>query len=332
MISISVVIPVYSGESYIEELLEELDKLSNSLISQDAPFCLREVIFVNDNAKDNSAGIIEKYAKNHQWIVLLHLSRNFGQHPATIAGILHSSGDWVVTLDEDLQHPPAQIPRLLLKAVTTGADVVYGKAAVPVHQSLIRDVSSKISKLCISLLSGNKNINKLSSFRLIRGSIARAASSICGHDTYFDVALLWFTDRVEAVSMTLKDRRHIESGQSGYTLRSLLSHGRRLLFSSQLKILRLGALLGFFVVGASIVGGMLLLLVKLMVPSAIDAVGWTSLMITQSFFGGLILLLLGIILEYLSILVLRAHGKPLFFTVNRSSDQELVNYFQKNSQ
>src|SRR5690606_1835303 len=200
MIALSVVVPVYSGENYIKELIAEIENLRVARDIPGAPITLSELIFVNDASVDNSADIIREYSRGKSWIINLQLSRNFGQHPATVAGILHSSGDWVVTLDEDLQHPPKKIPSLLLRAVTVHADVVYGQTDTTIHESLFRDFSSKIYKKFISVITANKNIRNLSSFRLIRGSIARAASSICGHDTYFDVALLWFTDRVETVS------------------------------------------------------------------------------------------------------------------------------------
>lgn len=329
MIYVSVVVPVYSGERYLEELINQIEKLKESWQEKKLPISLAEVIFVIDGAVDNSAEVIRRCVVDRSWIVHLMLSRNYGQHPATIAGILHSSGDWVVTLDEDLQHPPSEIPKLIVQAINAQADVVYGVACDRVHESLFRDFSSKLWKRTIAYLTGYKKLNQVSSFRLIRGSIARAASSICAYDTYFDVALSWYTKSVHFVSLPLKDQRYIESKQSGYNFKSLLSHARRLAITSQLKVLRLGALLGFVVVSISVVVGVVVFLMKLFYPASVSAAGWTSLMLAQAFFGGLILLLLGIVLEYLSILVLKAHGKPLFFAVDRSSDKELVDFLDK---
>jgi glycosyltransferase involved in cell wall biosynthesis len=113
MLHLSIVVPVYSGENFLRDLLSAVQDLRNSWVEKDAPIQLTELIFVDDNAIDNSAVIIDDIASEHDWVVALHLSRNFGQHPATIAGILHSSGDWVVTLDEDLQHPPSHIADMI---------------------------------------------------------------------------------------------------------------------------------------------------------------------------------------------------------------------------
>ena len=137
-------------------------------------------------------------------------------------------------MDEDLQHPPARIADLFDVVAETGADIVYGKPRDGTHQSAMRDLSSRLYKRLIETLTGNHNITKVNSFRLVRGPVARAASGICGHDTYFDVALGWFSQRVESIEMDLRDLRYIDSGKSGYSFRSLLSHARRLAFSSHI--------------------------------------------------------------------------------------------------
>lgn len=326
-IALSVVVPVYSGEAYIQKLVSELEALRMQWSVQRAPLSLDEVVLVDDCAIDRSPDIIDQLADEIPWVVPLHLARNFGQHAATIAGILHSAGDWIVTLDEDLQHPPAQIPELLRKAVETRSDVIYANAEAGVHETAVRDVTSRSYKRLIERLTRNPNVGKFSSFRVIRGPVARAAASVCTHDTYFDVALSWFTERIDAVSMQLKDQRYISTGQTGYGFRALLSHARRLFVSSQLNVLRVGALFGVCVVGLSVVGGLVLLITKLVRPATIMVTGWTSLMLTIAFFGGMVIMLLGIVLEYMSILVLRAHGKPLFFTIDRTSDSVLVGHF-----
>lgn len=330
MLTLSVVVPVYAGETYLNQLQSEIAEIRNRWRNEEAPIRISELILVNDSARDSSPAIVDQMARESDWIVALHLSRNFGQHPATIAGILHSSGDWVVTMDEDLQHSPGRISEMLQIACGEGADVVYGKAESPVHENGFRDYSSKLSKRVIEYLSGNPDITKASSFRLIRGSIARAAASVCGHDTYFDVAISWFSQRIQVVRMEMKDERFIRTGRSGYKWTSLLSHGRRLVFSSQLKVLRLALLLGFVVASLAVIGVCMILLLRLISPAAIGMQGWTSLFLSICFFGGFGIFLTGVLLEYMSVLVLRAHGKPLFFTVDRSSDVEIDRYFLLN--
>jgi undecaprenyl-phosphate 4-deoxy-4-formamido-L-arabinose transferase len=255
------------------------------------------------------------------------MARNFGQHPATIAGILYSSGDWVVTLDEDLQHPPEKIDDLLLKVAQQSFDIVYAKAEGSVHENYLRDFGSILYKRAIETLTGNSNVRHFNSFRLIRGSVARAAGSVCGHDTYFDVALSWFTQRVGVASMPLKDNRVISGKKSGYRFSKLLSHARRMLMSSGTKVVRLGGAAGLLIVVGSLFSAAIITFRKIFYPETIVVDGWTSLMLAVVFFGGAAAFLMGIVLEYLSMLVINAHGKPIFFTVDRSSDADLAKHF-----
>ena len=329
---LSIVVPVYSGDQYIPELFEEIKRLRETWLNIEAPIRLSELIFVNDDAADNSPAIITELGNKHGWVTALNLSKNFGQHPATIAGILHSSGDLVATLDEDLQHHPDQIPGMIRKLVATNSDIIYAKPLAHVHKSLFRDLSSRFYKFMIGRLTGQSNLKKINSFRLMRGSIARAASSVSVHDIYFDVALQWFSNRIETCELKLVDKRYVESGESGYSLKKLLSHARRMLMSSQVKVLRFGALIGITVCLLSVMIGALLIGRALLFPEAVPVQGWTSLMVTQMFFGGSILFLVGVMIEYLSLMLQRGQGKPMYFTIDRSTDESLRAFFLNEKQ
>lgn len=326
---VSIVVPVYSGSEYLDALIVAIEDLRFRWETNAAPVTLGEVIFVDDAAIDSSATTIDRFAVEKSWVTSLHLSRNFGQHAATMVGILHSSGDWVVTMDEDLQHRPEQIPELLAIAVKTGADIVYAKPNTGVHDAVLRDLSSRVFKRLMRWVTNNPNLSDFNSFRLIRGPIARAAASVCTHDTYLDMGLSWFTERIETVSLEMKDERYIRTGKSGYSFRALLSHAWRMLFSSQIKILRFGSLIGLITMAVSILWGAYILLRKLIQPEQIEVQGWASLILAICFFGGLTAFMLGIALQYLSTLVLKAHGKPTFFTVDRSGDSILLDGLQE---
>lgn len=327
--TVSVVVPVYCGSDYLEALVAALDDLRRDWLAQGAPFALAEVILVDDAAIDDSGGKIDHLAREHPWIVPLHLSRNFGQHPATIVGILHSSGEWVVTMDEDLQHRPEVIPSLLHEAVSGHADIVYARPAAAVHEAAMRDWTSRGFKWVMQWLTDNPNLSSFNSFRLIRGPLARAAASVCSHDTYLDITLGWFTQSIRALQVEMKDERYIRTGRSGYSLRSLLSHGWRMIFSSQIKFLRIGAVLGLGAMVFSVLAGAYFLTVRLFFPMDITVQGWTSLFLAIMFFGGLSAFMLGIALQYLSSMVLRAHGKPTFFTIDRSGDAAAARWLEQ---
>lgn len=327
-LTVSTVTPVYSGEDYLPELVEKIEKVRASWDKADAPVELLEAIFVNDAAIDDSLNILKELGADRPWIRIVSLSKNFGQHPATVAGILHSSGDWLVTLDEDLQHDPAFIEHMLETSVSQQADVVYANSEQSVHQKPIRDWTSRGFKSLVARATDNPHVKDFNSFRLIRGVIGRAAASVCTSETYFDIAVCWFTDRVLSISLPLKDFRYIKSGESGYTIGKLLSHARRMIVSSETKVLRTGALFGLLAMVLAILFGGNFLINKLFYPETIPVVGWTSLFLSVMLFGGLLAVLSGIALEYLTIIMLHTQGKPTFFIVDRASDYTLAEYFR----
>jgi len=322
-ILISTVTPVYSGAAYLRNLVEALDAVRIEWETEGLPITLVESIFVDDASIDDSADVLKKLAEEYDWVNVVTLARNFGQHPATIAGLLHTSGDWIVTLDEDLQHEPRHIRALLNKAVECSNDLVYAAPREKVHGGWFRDTSSRLFKRLISRLTGNPYVSAFNSFRLIRGSVARAAAAVCGHEMYLDMALCWFTGRVNTLPLTLTDERYQAEGKSGYTFMRLLSHARKLAVSSQAKILRLGALVGLFGMLAALVFSIVIILSKVWDTGLIIPQGWASTMVAQLFFGGLISFMLGILLEYLGVVLLQGQGKPTFFPIDRSQDNLL---------
>lgn len=322
-IAISTVTPVYSGEAYLPELVGRLAKVKQDWEKQEKPFRLVESIFVLDGAIDGSAKVLADLVCRYPWIHVVTLSRNFGQHPATMAGILYSSGDWIATLDEDLQHDPRCLVELLKQAAAEEIDVMYAAPISQVHNYGLRDVASRGCKAVLSRVLGNPHIHKFNSFRLIRGVIARAAASVCSHETYFDIGLCWFTTRIGTVGLNLQDRRHLEGRRSGYTFRSLVQHARRLVISSHSKVLGVGAWIGGLAMFCSVAAGIGVVILKFLAPERIGVQGWTSLVLVVLFFGGLTSMLLSIVLEFLTNMSLHTQGKPTFFVVNRSADEIL---------
>lgn len=320
---VSVVIPVYRGRETLELLMSELEAVRSEWQRRMLPVELVEVICVDDGSADGSESVLERLQRQYSWLRVIPLSRNFGQHPATVAGLLEASGDWVVTMDEDRQHPPRFLLSLLHQAITTSSDLVYAQPNQPVHQSRFRDASSRLSKSLIAIVTRNPHVRSFNSFRLIRGSIARAAAAVSAHETYLDVSLCWFTDRITTLPLPLTDYRYARDRQSGYSFGRLLSHARRLAVSSQAKWLRCGALIGTGAMLLSVLLGSSILLRKLADPSSIQVQGWTSLFLMVLFFGGLTSLLLGILLEFQSVILLQSLGRPTYFVVDRAADAQL---------
>lgn len=322
---ISIVVPVYSGEKYLEELAQEINRVREELESGEAPLEIFECIFVDDGSIDQSSMALKKITRKYSWARKISLSRNFGQHQATAAGILHTSGDWVVTMDEDLQHRPEMIIQMLRKAINESKDIIYVSPINAVHKSYFRDLSSKIFKTVFSYLTENSNVKNFNSFRLIRGSIARASASLYRADGYLDVFFSWFTQSVGIIKAEMHDSRFQETKSSGYNLSKLLTHARRLAVSSQFKILRFGLFLGFTSMISSLVYGLYVIIISSQAKHIVP--GWSSLMVASLFIGGVILFILGIILEYCILMINQNGNKPAFYIIDRSKDEVLKQYF-----
>ena len=318
-ITISTVTPVYNGAKYLPQLIDELSKQRAYIEKQTKQLRLIECIFVIDECKDNSREILYNIAQELEWIKILELSKNFGQHPATIAGILHSSGNWIVTLDEDMQHRPSHILTLLDKVVSDNSDVCYANPLENIHNSIVRDKLSILFKKIIGFLSGSDRIGDINSFRVIRGNVARAAAALASYETYYDISLSWFTKRISVIKVAMTDERNQNSEESGYSLFSLIRHGKRMIMSSRIKPLRIGIFIGSFSFILSIVLAIITLSAKLFDLTILPH-GWSSLMLVVLFFGGLLSFLVGFVLESVSEILLSVKGKPTFFVVDRTKD------------
>ncbi len=229
---LSIVVPVYRGERYLEQLVAELASLRGMLLRERSPVEVDRAIFVDDAAVDGSGPLLDRLAAQHAWIEVLHLPRNAGQHVATAAGLARAPGDWIATLDEDLQHRPESLLPLLAAAAAASADLVYAAPHGGVHRTFYRDASSLTAKFLIGLLSGNRNVRHFNSFRVVRGPIARAAATEITAGTYLDIALSWFAERVVVVPLSLVDRRDLAGLPGGYDLPGLLRHAKRMLLTS----------------------------------------------------------------------------------------------------
>lgn len=314
-VSLSFVVPVYRGERYLEGLVGRLDELRLQLEGGALPVRLLEAIFVCDEPVDGSAALLSTLAARHPWMTVIHLARNSGQHGATAAGMLHSSGDWVISIDEDGQHDPVKVIELLDASLPTSRDVCYAQPAVSVHGRWWRNASSRLAKRFVAWVVGDKVVPLFNSFRLVRGEIARAAGALAGHEFYLDVALRWLTDRVTTARFEMRDPRDV----SGYSFRSLLSHFRKLIMAYHPPILRWLPVFGFAGALVSLVLGVVAAVARLVYQS-IHVEGWTSLFVMVAFSTTLMVSLFGLVLERLTGTLSRAQGRPAFMIVDRSKD------------
>lgn len=308
---LSIVVPVYQGERTLDLLLAEIAPLT---MPQTTPrgrrFEVAEVVLVHDGAIDDSHVVMQSLAARYSFVTLIWLSRNFGQHPATLAGMAATSADWVATLDEDGQHNPANLGSLLDAALDTGAALVYAQAVNRPSHGFIRNTLSRLAKAVAVAIVGNRQMAHFNSFRLIRGDIARSLAAYCGHGVYLDVALSWIVERWTTGLVTLRPDR---GRPSGYKLSSLLAHFGRLILTAGTRPLRLISVLGFL----SILLGWFLsaVMVWARLRHRIPVQGYASLIVVICFFFGVVLFSLGIVAEYLAVALTTGMGRPLYVTI-----------------
>jgi polyisoprenyl-phosphate glycosyltransferase len=309
---VSFVVPVYQGEHTLALLAQEVAPLTSvQLTGRGRRFRVIELVLVHDGARDSSAAVMKELVQRHAFVRPIWLARNFGQHPATFAGLASTVGQWVVTLDEDGQQDPRDIGKMLDAALDGCARLVYAKPSNRPPHGFLRNMFSYCAKWIFVTALG-ANIGRFNSFRLIEGEVARSVAAYSGPNVYLDVALSWVVGGAEHCPVALREER---GRRSGYTPRRLIRHFWQLVLSSGTRPLRLISFLGF----ASIVFAVLFSALQIWyrLHDEIPVQGWTSIMIVLCLFGGLTLVSIGIVAEYLGFSVSMAMGKPAYLIVSR---------------
>ena len=297
--SVSVVVPVFRAAETLPDLAE---RLRTVLLELGVTF---EVILVEDGGGDDSWMRIREIARKWNEFRGVRLARNFGQHNALLCGIRRAHGDVIVTMDDDLQNPPEEIPTLLAK-LGDDVDVVYGTPESPRH-SLARRVASRVTKFALAKAMGIEAAQSVSSFRAFRRGLREGFGHVTGPSVSIDVLLTWTTERFAAVTVRHDQRHH---GKTNYTISALIDHALGLLTGFSTLPLRLASFVGF----VSTAFGLAVLAYVLgnwMIRGSVVQ-GFTFLASTIAAFAGAQLFAIGVLGEYLARVHLRASGRPAF--------------------
>lgn len=294
---ISLVVPVYRAG----EVLHELQRRMRAAVEPIDPGF--ELILVEDCGGDDSWKIIQELAARNPHVRGIKLARNYGQHNALLCGIRAAQGDIVVTLDDDLQNPPEEIP-VLLARLDEGYDVVYGKPVEERH-GVLRDAASQVTKLALQGAMGAETARQVSAFRAFRTRLRESFSAYRSPTVNIDVLLTWGTARFSAVKVKHDERR---AGASGYTLRKLVTHALNMMTGFSTLPLQMASVMGFIFA----LFGFVLLLYLLTRYLAFGAVvpGFTFLASIIVIFSGVQLFALGVFGEYLARMHFRAMERP----------------------
>ena len=296
--SISVVTPVYNGEASIAELCQRLGEVLPRVST------LHEIILVNDGSRDRSWERIAELSSRSPVVRGLNLMRNYGQHNALLCGIRAAKYEVIVTMDDDLQHQPEDIPRLLAQ-LDEGFDVVYATPEREQH-SFWRAIASRITRLALRSAGGPEVAKNVSAFRVFRTELRDAFARYEAPFVSIDVLLTWATNRFAAVSVPFK-RRH--SGSSNYTFTKLVRHALDMMTGFSTVPLQLASLIGF---GCTLFGiGVLVYVVgRYFLEGSIPGFPFLASMI--AIFSGAQLFALGVIGEYLARMHFRTMNRPAY--------------------
>lgn len=297
--TVSVVVPVYNAGKNLLLLHKQL----NEILSD--KFMSAEIIYVDDHSNDDSWKYISELKKNDPDIRGIRLSRNFGQHNATLCGIVKATGSMIITIDDDLEASPADIPLLIEKHMETGADLVYAEFT-NASPGFFRKIFTSFYKFFTRKIEG-KNNGKGSSFRLISGKLAEQLKAYKNDFVFIDELCLWHTKNIEFV----KTKKHPSArGRSNYSIFELsLMTGDLIMFSTVFP-LRIVTFIGGVLSITNFLLGIYFIFRKVFMKVEVE--GYTSLIVSILFSTGLILLALGIVAEYMSKLLKSQYGKPAY--------------------
>lgn len=293
----SVVVAVYNAEVSLPKLVEQTFQALR-------PTCRRfEIILVNDESKDRSWDVIQGLVAKYPEVVGLNLMRNYGQHGALLAGIRQARYENTVTMDDDLQNSPSDIPALLAK-LNEGFELVYG---TPIQEShgLTRFLASRITKFCLRVAFGAKTAQMISPFRAFRTRLRDVFSAYRSNALIIDPLLTWGTSKVTAVKVNHYARAH---GSSNYNFFSLVRHAVNMMTCFSTAPLQLASVMGFALTGFGIcILGYVLgryLISDATVP------GFPFLASIIAIFSGAQLFTIGIIGEYMARMYNRMMERP----------------------
>lgn len=312
--NISVIVPVYNSEFSLPELVLRLHPVLESLAAD------YELILVDDGSRDRSWEVIFQLAQEYPWIRGINLMRNYGQHNSLLCGIRTAKHEVIITMDDDLQHPPEEIPKLLEK-LAEGYDVVYG-APVKDQHSLWRNIASQATRLALQSVMGAETARNASAFRAFRTHVRDAFADYQSPSVSIDVLLSWGTTRFAAIPVRHDQRR---VGASTYTSRKLASHALDMMTGFSTWPLRLASLVGF---GFMFFGfGVFMYVFGRYLIEGGSVPGFPFLASIIAIFSGAQLFALGIIGEYLARMHFRSMGRPCSlirnttgFSPNRDDD------------
>lgn len=302
--SVSVVVPCYRSASTLPSLVAQLLPVLHRTCAD------YEVLLVVDGSPDDTWSVAAALADEHAAVSALRMSRNYGQHNAILAGLRQARFELVVTMDDDLQHRPEQVP-VLLSALTPELDLVYGTPREEEH-GFGRSIASRSVKWAIATALRVPAATRISAFRVFRTRLRDGLSGMNGPHVSMDVALFWGTTRVASVEVDMDPRTE---GRSNYSFRMLVRHSLTMVLGYSTTPLRLVTYLGLF---CGALGTALLAYVLWQYAFGATTVqGFTTIVSVIAVFSGAQMIALGVLGEYLARVHMSSMGRPSYVISER---------------
>tara|TARA_B100000886_G_scaffold93274_1_gene61649 strand:+ start:4350 stop:5285 length:936 start_codon:yes stop_codon:yes gene_type:complete len=231
----SIVIPVYGSARILKKLYERINEVFYDITNN------YELIFIEDSSPDNAWDVIFDISSFDSRVRAFKLSKNFGQHNALLCGIREARGEFIITLDDDLQNPPEEIPNLI-KEIKKGFDIVYGK---PKKEKRIfyRKIITQITKFSLDYATGNSNSRNISSFRIFRSMLRHSFQNFNNETVNIDILLTYSSTNLSFINVEHDLRYH---DKSGYNLLKLVKHTINIVTGLSTAPLHFATLLGIF--------------------------------------------------------------------------------------
>lgn len=307
--NLSFLIPVYNSEKTISLVVEEIE---NAVLALNVKYGY-EIVLVNDYSKDNSLEVCKRLCDIKPFIKLISFSRNFGQHHALMAGLRETTGEYIIILDDDLQTPPGEIYKLI-NTLEEGYDVVFAQYVLK-KQSFLRNAGSKINSIMANILINKpKNID-LSSFVILRRYVANEILKYDNPYPYLAGLIFRVTTNIGGVAVEHRER---QSGRSNYNFRKLMSLWLNGFTNFSVKPLRVSSMIGCLFSIAAFLFILALVVKKILSPQV--QMGWTSVVVSIMFFGGIQLISLGLVGEYVG---------RIFLSINKTPQYVVKEYYNK---
>ena len=298
-IDISIVIPVFNASQNLKNLVDEIFSVLKD------NFSTYELVLVNDKSTDNSWNIISDLCNEYEWIKGIELRKNIGQHNSILVGLKYAQGNRIITMDDDSQHSPKDIVALH-SSLDEGHDVCYANYISKKH-SFLRILGSKINNFVVTMLFGKPWDLNLTPFRCISYQVKDEMIKNKSPSVYLDGLILSITRNIEKIFVNHHDRKR---GKSNYTFSKLVSLWMQMLTGFSVTPLRFASILGFLFSIAGFLIAIWLIFFKTITGDT--PLGWTSLLVVILFLGGVQLIALGLIGEFLGRTYLAANNYPQF--------------------